>query len=108
MWPLISKLIEEATTSPTTWKKRGIRALMLYPMNALVSDQLGRLRKLIGSEDFKDILNSFNSNARLPQFGMYTGRTPYAGEHDEKKDKELAETIKKDLLNYNEVRNNFV
>jgi len=103
MWPLISKLIEEATTSPTTWKKRGIRALMLYPMNALVSDQLGRLRKLIGSEDFKDILNSFNSNARLPQFGMYTGRTPYAGEHDEKKDKELAETIKKDLLNYNEV-----
>ncbi|MEG0693524.1 MAG: DEAD/DEAH box helicase, partial [Oscillospiraceae bacterium] len=101
MWPMVGKLLEEAQTSPETWGKRGVRALMLYPMNALVSDQLGRLRKMIGSSDFQKILKEVAPNARVPQFGMYTGRTPYAGEPDLKKDKELAKTIQTDLLNNN-------
>lgn len=99
MWPMISKLIEEAAISPSTWQRRGVRALMLYPMNALVSDQLGRLRKMIGSDGFKTVLDNLAPSSRVPQFGMYTGRTPYAGDHDEKKDFELAKTIRKDLLN---------
>src|SRR5690606_8069885 len=40
-----------------------------------------------------------NPNLRIPQFGMYTGRTPYPGENDIEKDKELAFTLAKDLLN---------
>ena len=101
MWPMVSKLLEEATNQPKTWEKRGVRAMMLYPMNALVSDQLGRLRKLIGDRDgkFQSVLSSISPYTRTPQFGMYTGRTAYPGPQNEKKDKDLANTIYKDLIN---------
>ncbi len=101
MWPMVSKLIDEAVTQPETWGQRGVRAMMLYPMNALVSDQLGRLRRLIGDRDgkFRDVLHRLASDTRVPQFGMYTGRTAYAGETNIDKDKELSKTIKQDLLN---------
>ena len=44
MWPIISKLAHEARSSSETWSKRGIRVMIMYPMNALVSDQISRLR----------------------------------------------------------------
>ena len=101
MWPMVCKLIAEATNNPKTWEKRGIRAMMLYPMNALVSDQLGRLRKMIGDRDekFQSLVKSISYETRIPQFGMYTGRTAYPGSQNEKKDKNLAQTIYKDLIN---------
>ncbi len=101
MWPMVSKLLEEVATQPETWEERGVRTIMLYPMNALVSDQLGRLRKLIGDREnkFHSILNSISPTARVPQFGMYTGRTPYAGSPKIEKDKKLSQTIKNDLIN---------
>lgn len=101
MWPMVGKLLEEATTQPETWNQRGVRAMMLYPMNALVSDQLGRLRRVLGDREgkFSSVLHQLAPDARVPQFGMYTGRTPYAGELNIDKDKELAKTIKQDLLN---------
>lgn len=40
MWPLVSKLAVEAKVSEDSWRTRAVRALVLYPMNALVSDQL--------------------------------------------------------------------
>ena len=49
MWPMVSKLVLEQMHSPRMWEIRGVRAIMLYPMNALVSDQLGRLRRMIGN-----------------------------------------------------------
>lgn len=49
MWPIVSRLSHEAATSPSSWKSRAVRVLILYPMNALVSDQLGRLRKMLGA-----------------------------------------------------------
>ena len=48
MWPLLAKLVAEAHDSPQTWSMRGVRTVIMYPMNALVSDQVGRLRRLIG------------------------------------------------------------
>lgn len=102
MWPMVSSIVNEAKNNPKSWQKRGVRALMLYPMNALVSDQLGRLRKMIGDANgkFRDIFyeNVNNDNLRIPQFGMYTGRTPYAGENDISEDKKLAKTLKTYLL----------
>ena len=96
-WPLLAKLAEEARSSPETWKMRGIRALILYPMNALVSDQLSRLRRLIGDPQgrFADIFReTCGRNSRRPQFGMYTGRTPYPGsEPDLTQDRKLKETL---------------
>lgn len=101
MWPMVTKLVNEQIQSPETWATRGIRAIMLYPMNALVSDQLGRLRRMIGNGEngFHALLEKIAPNCRVPQFGMYTGRTPYAGAPNEAKNKDLAATLEKDILN---------
>ena len=82
MWPLLAKMAIEARCSQGSWAKRGVRTIIMYPMNALVSDQVSRLRRMIGDPEkkFIKIFRSFCSNeARRPQFGMYTGRTPYPG-----------------------------
>ena len=104
MWPIATKLVMEQMHSPETWQIRGIRTIMLYPMNALVSDQMGRLRKMIGNGEngFHDIIHKLNPNARIPQFGMYTGRTPYPGERDYQEDLKYAKTIRKDILSQSE------
>lgn len=98
MWPIVAKLYSEAVSSPDGWKDRGVRALMLYPMNALVSDQLGRLRRMTG--DHKGQFASYFTaiGTRRPQFGMYTGRTPYAGEQSIDEDKKLAKTLRRNLV----------
>lgn len=57
-----------------------IRALLIYPMNALVEDQLGRLRAAMDSPDVWKIYDDpegFAGN-RL-YFGRYTGDTPVPG-----------------------------
>ena len=48
MWPLLAKLATEARNSQDTWANRGVRCIIMYPMNALVSDQISRLRRMIG------------------------------------------------------------
>jgi len=45
--PIINHLLEEQDAG--TLSQPGVRALMLYPMNALANDQLKRLRKLLGN-----------------------------------------------------------
>lgn len=104
MWPLATKLVMEQINSPDTWKIRGIRTIMLYPMNALVSDQMGRLRKMIGNgkNGFHDIIHKIAPGSRVPQFGMYTGRTPYPGENNYDENVKYAETIRKDILTQSE------
>lgn len=98
MWPMITKLVNEAKDKPNSWKQRGVRAMMLYPMNALVSDQIARLRRMIGTDNFYNMFVDFIGNTRRPQFGMYTGRTPYAGESKREKDIALSETLRKNLI----------
>lgn len=104
MWPLATKLLMEQINSPDTWKIRGIRTIMLYPMNALVSDQMGRLRKMIGNSKngFHDIIRKIAPGSRVPQFGMYTGRTPYPGENNFDENVKYAETIRRDILKQSE------
>ena len=100
MWPMVSKLVLEQMQSPETWRVRGVRAIMLYPMNALVSDQLGRLRRMIGNGEngFHSLIEGLALGCRVPQFGMYTGRTPYPGTADQYQNYGLAETMDKDIL----------
>lgn len=99
LWPILTDLIYESNFSKQTWEQEGIRALVLYPMNALVSDQLGRLRKIIGREDdaFYGIQSKEGVNRRA-RFGMYTGRTPYAGKDDFEENKRLAKIMKKSYI----------
>lgn len=98
MWPLLSKLTEEARNNKESWEHRGVRTIIMYPMNALVSDQVSRLRRLIGDKDNKFISifrEVCGKDIRRPQFGMYTGRTPYPGNIPIKSaDQDLEKTLK--------------
>lgn len=56
----------------------GIRALLLYPMNALVEDQLGRLREALDGDKPRSWLDGNRGGNRF-YFGRYTGSTPVSG-----------------------------
>jgi ATP-dependent helicase YprA (DUF1998 family) len=58
--PILNHLLREREAG--TLSQPGVRALLLYPMNALANDQLKRLRQVLGG--FSDIT-----------FGRYTGET---------------------------------
>lgn len=60
-------------------RKAGVRALILYPMNALVEDQMSRLRKALDSDDTRQWLDS-NANGNAIYFGRYNGSSPVAGQ----------------------------
>lgn len=112
MWPLMAKLASEARNQRADWNQRGIRTIIMYPMNALVSDQISRLRRLIGDPEDR-FLNIFRSccgyEARRPQFGMYTGRTPYPGEQPSKsQDRQLAKTLSSMIAPSNEQEENYL
>jgi len=66
----------------------GLRAIIIYPMNALADDQLLRLRKLLEN---------------LPQvtFGRYTGDTPYENNNGQDQSRLINERITR-----NEIRGN--
>ena len=83
--PILGKLACEAKSRPDSFNAlSAMRALVLYPMNALVNDQLGRLRGLFGDPRIVELFQSWS--ARPPRFARYTSRTPYAGMRTAKKD----------------------
>ncbi len=56
-------------------REAGLRAIVLYPMNALVNDQMSRLRRVLalnGSPDWQ----RQHLRGNLIHFGMYTSLTP--------------------------------
>lgn len=59
-------------------RPKAVRALILYPMNALVEDQLTRLRKALDSKEARETCRGrFNGN--LIYFGRYNSQTPSTG-----------------------------
>ena len=99
--PIVLDLVEESSGWPTpnpragSWRwwetgsdrypKRAhelrpaaVRALILYPMNALVEDQLQRLRRALDGPQARQWLDT-NRNGNRFYFGRYTGRTPVPG-----------------------------
>ena len=82
--PILAKLAAEAEGRPASFTVPALRALLLYPMNALVNDQLGRLRLLLGDPW---VTNQFTAWAGRPaRFARYTSRTLYPGVRTAKKD----------------------
>ena len=57
LWPIIYKAFEEAINREDSFEQNAVRTLIIYPMNALVSDQIARFRKIIGDKNgnFKKI-----------------------------------------------------
>jgi len=66
----------------------GVRTLLLYPMNALVDDQLQRLRRALDSPAARDWLDQKRRGHRF-YFGRYTSRTPVAGPRDKRRVRRL-------------------
>jgi DEAD/DEAH box helicase domain-containing protein len=69
-----------------------VRALILYPMNALVEDQLTRLRRALDSVEARDWFKSNRKGNRI-YFGRYNGVTPVAGREQKKTGKPNGEKI---------------
>ena len=77
LMPILGSLAAESSERPESWLNPGCRALLLYPMNALVNDQLSRLRRLMGQRDVAEYIRGRRLGRAT--FGMYTSRTPYPG-----------------------------
>ncbi|MGN0030460.1 MAG: DEAD/DEAH box helicase [Candidatus Gastranaerophilaceae bacterium] len=59
-------------------RQAAVRSMIMYPLNALVDDQLIRLRKVFNSKEAKKFMEK-NCNGNKIYFGRYTGDTPLAG-----------------------------
>jgi ATP-dependent helicase YprA (DUF1998 family) len=90
--PILGKLAVEASSSPESFEVPAVRSLLLYPMNALVNDQLGRLRLMFGAQP---VVEWFMGNAGRPaRFARYTSRTLYPGVRSAEKDRQRLKSIK--------------
>lgn len=78
LYPIINSILQDIERNDNPL---GIRAIFLYPMNALVNDQIDRVREMLGS--FPEI-----------RFGFFTGDTP------ETETKNLREELAKDNESY--------
>ncbi|SBO42673.1 DEAD/DEAH box helicase [Cyanobium sp. NIES-981] len=80
--PMLQRLLQDP--------RPGMQALILYPMNALVNDQVKRLRKLLCKQD---------QGPNLIRFGFYTSRTEKThGKAEEALRRELMGTDREELL----------
>jgi DEAD/DEAH box helicase domain-containing protein len=117
LFPVLASLLEESRDwaapgeRPAGWRwwetgaqrvpKRGhenrpaaIKALVLYPMNALVEDQMQRLRRALDGPQAREWLDA-NRNGNRLYFGRYTGKTPVSGrESNRDKRQQLRETLR--------------
>nr|WP_186183775.1 DEAD/DEAH box helicase [Burkholderia gladioli] len=102
MLPLLAALADEAvkwkapargylqadwwTEKAGKWQSRrtgenrphAMRALVLYPMNALVEDQMVRLRRTLDSPEAHEVMDERFAGNRI-FFGQYTSATPVTG-----------------------------
>ena len=81
-----------ATKTLLYGRPAAVRALILYPMNALVEDQLARLRAALDGDPARQWLSARRAGNRF-YFGRYTSRTPVAGPQDPGKRKRLRDAL---------------
>lgn len=109
LMPILGSLASEGNRNPSVASMPGFRALLMYPMNALVNDQLGRLRKMVGDPRSAKLLGMGRN--RPVRFGAYTSRTPYPGLRKAVKDaayiKPLFENFYLKYLKNDKVRSQF-
>ena len=91
LYPILGSFAMEGARSKASVKMSGCRFLLLYPMNALVNDQLTRLRKMFGNKDVSNIIQ--RERGRRATFGVYTSKTDYPGARLKNRDKKLLNKI---------------
>jgi len=91
--PVLDHLLREETAGTLT--QPGVRALLLYPMNALANDQLKRLRNLL-------------QNYPAITFGRYIGETRYTREQalHQFREEWHTEPLPNELISREEMREN--
>ena len=92
--PIIADLVNESRTWSIS-RPRAMRAMILYPLNALAEDQMIRLRKALNSRRKEGIgaldwLDKYRSGHRF-YFGRYTGATPVSGTKEKSRSRLLEE-----------------
>jgi DEAD/DEAH box helicase domain-containing protein len=83
----LPRISQRSQESPLV-RPAAMRALILYPLNALVEDQLGRMRTVLDSDLARGWLQTRRPGNRF-YFGRYTGRTPVAGARSSTKEGKL-------------------
>lgn len=78
--PFVLQRSGEASSRPAA-----VRCLILYPMNALVEDQLTRLRAALESDAVSRVFEQEMGGNRI-FFGRYTGQTPVTGFREHPRD----------------------
>ncbi|MCA7082379.1 DEAD/DEAH box helicase [Cupriavidus sp. DB3] len=91
LMPIIGQLAIEGAQRPESAALHGCRAMLLYPMNALVNDQLARIRRLFGNAQAAEVLS--RGRTRPIRFGSYTGRTPYPGRRSATRDERFIKPL---------------
>jgi ATP-dependent helicase YprA (DUF1998 family) len=86
LMPILGHLAAEVRARPESASLPGCRAILLYPMNALVNDQLSRIRRLFGDPQASALISA--GRGRPVHFASYTGRTPYPGPRTSARDTE--------------------
>ncbi|MEJ6476956.1 DEAD/DEAH box helicase [Pseudoalteromonas piscicida] len=77
-WPPKIKWNDSRKQIRQETRKPAVRALLLYPMNALVEDQISRLRGALDSEESHNAMDTALAGNRI-RFGRYNGSTPVSG-----------------------------
>lgn len=83
LFGVLGRIVREACESPQTWqdgsrRRHALRGIILYPMNALVEDQMRRLRRALDGEDARSWRNTQLQGHRIT-FGRYNSSTPAPG-----------------------------
>lgn len=88
-------------------RPKAIRALILYPMNALVEDQMVRLRRALDSNEAHSAMDRNFGGNRI-YFGRYTGATKVTGwsKHPRLKTQKIKDKEKKRKLELQEYLKN--
>ncbi|WP_434108398.1 DEAD/DEAH box helicase [Paraburkholderia caffeinilytica] len=97
LMPIVASLALESAERPTSSSLAGCRAILLYPMNALVNDQLARIRRLLGNTRVNNLVSE--GRGRPVRFGSYTGRTPYPGPRKSSRDRTRIAPLFDDFYN---------
>jgi DEAD/DEAH box helicase domain-containing protein len=106
-WPAAERLSDEQKRKRRWWNGGGprveqwahthrdpaVRALILYPLNALVEDQMRRLRTVLENQETRRWLDD-NRGANRITYGRYVGVTPIPGDRN---DPRRLERLREDL-----------
>jgi len=100
LYPILNEILKDYENGI---REIGIRAIFLYPMNALVNDQMDRIRKILAT--FPEITFGFFTGD-TPEDGGERRRKKYAEDHKDDDDVISRKILDNELITREEIREN--